>query len=235
MADSDREIRPRELQAMEIWESLPESERNYAEVARQLGVTEGRAGVYVRDALTISGKEHLLPQRGRRSGSSGNAAAVVEEDPNPIHDLERMLATVDERVTALNAQLAEVTKEADEFDPIAAANAEQERLQKIVDDAQSALDEFAGDDAKQTQWATRRQGQLNQRKTEVEQTVAKRVERLGKKRDGLAQIVELASNNPDLAAMFASTVDEDEADDPEALTNEPADDVEPEPASADES
>lgn len=222
MADSNREIRPRELQAMEIWESLPESERNYDEVARQMGVTPGRAGVYVRDALTISHKEHLLPQRGRRSGTGGNATPMVEEDANPIHDLERMLVTVDERITSLNDQLAEADKAASEFDAEAEVTAERERLKKIVDEAQAAFDAFDGDVAVQTQWATRRQAALVTRKDEVAGNVEKRTERLSKKRDGLAQIIALATENPDLAAMFASNVDDEELDDAETLTNEPA-------------
>lgn len=222
MADSNREIRPRELQAMEIWESLPESERNYAEVARQMGVTEGRAGVYVRDALTISHKEHLLPQRGRKSGS-GNAAPIVEEDANPIHDLERFLATIDERITALNDQLGEADKAVAEFDAEAEVTTETERLQKIMDEATAAFEAFSSDVAAQTAWATKRQTELSKRKDDVETNVTERTERLTKKRDGLAQIIALANENPDLAEMFASNVDSAELDDddPEALTNEP--------------
>lgn len=215
-------IRPKEREAMELWESLPEAERTYAEVAKRMRpeITEGRAGVYVRDALRLAGKEHLLPQRGRR-GNGGNAAAVVEEDPNPIHDLERMFAQIDERITALDAQLAEVTKEADEFDPAAAVTAETERLAKIVADAQSQLDAFTGDDAAQTNWATRKQGQLNDRKAEVAKTHEQRVGRLSQKKDGLDQIITLAKSNPELAEMFASNVDQSELDDAETLTNEP--------------
>lgn len=219
-------IRPKEREAMELWESLPEAERTYAEVAKRMRpeITEGRAGVYVRDALRLAGKEHLLPQRGRRGANGGNAANVVEEDPNPIHDLERMFAQIDERITALDAQLEEVTKEADEFDPAAAVTAETERLAKIVADAQSQLDAFTGDDAAQTNWATRKQGQLNDRKAEVAKTHEQRVGRLSQKKDGLDQIITLAKSNPELAEMFASNVDQSELDDAETLTNEPGGD-----------
>lgn len=225
MATPERGIRPKEREAMEHWESLPEADRTYANVADMMRpkITEGRAGVYVRDALRLSGKEHLLPQRGRRSANGGNAATMVEEDSNPIHDIERMLASVDERVKSITEQVEEVRTEADSFDPEAAVTAEQERLAKIVAEAQADLDKFSDDDV-QAQWASRRQGTLNDRKVEVEKTAEKRLATLEAKKSGLEQIIALVKDNPQMAEMFASTIDDDEADDPESLTNDPSQD-----------
>lgn len=218
MATHEGPPRPREVEALEIWESLPEDERSYAKVGEIMDVTEGRAGVYVRDAIELTpGKDHLLPKRGRR----GSAASTVDDDPNPIHDLERMLGTVDNRRKALTDELAEADKVASEFDPDAAIAAEVERLTKVRDEAQASLDAFADDDNAQTAWATRRQGSLNDRKREVETRVEKLTTTLTKKYDGLAQLIELAKSNPELAEMFASTVDEAEGDDADTLTNEP--------------
>lgn len=230
--DATREIRPREQEAMDIWKSLPESERSYDVVADRMNITPGRAGVYVRDALLISGEEHLLPQRGRKSGNGGNARPMVSEDENPINDLKRLLAQVDERAKALADRLAEADKAASEFDPAQAVVEEQERLDKIAAEATASAEAFKSDTDAQTAWATKVAQSLVERKTTVENDVAARTATLTKKRDGLAQIIALAEENPDLAAMFASTVSDEEAENPEALS-EPAegDDADDEDAS----
>ena len=215
------QLRPREIEAGELYEAMPENERSYEKVGELMKVTGPRAAVYVRDYLRLTGKEHLLPQRGRR-GNGGNAATIVEEDANPIHDLERFLASVDERITALSTQRDEVVKAADEFDAEAAVEAEKARLAKIVSDAQAAHDAFVGSDEAQTNWANREQGSLVTRKVEVEKTTEQRLEKLAQKKDGLEKVIDLAKSNPELASMFASTVDDDEASDPEALTNDPS-------------
>lgn len=225
MADTrskPEETRPKEREAMDIWESLPEAERTYEEVAARMNppITTGRAGVYVRDALRLNNKEHLLPQRGRR-GNGGNAAPMVEEDENPIHDLERMLAQVDERITSLNDQLTEVTKAADEFDAVAAVNAEKERLAKLIEQAQATYDEFDSNTETQTKWVNDQERALNTRKADVSKSTEQRVTTLSKKKAGLEKVIELASSDPDVAAMFAKSISDDEKSDPEKLENEP--------------
>jgi hypothetical protein len=221
------QLRPREIEAGELYEAMPESERSYEKVGELMKVTGPRAAVYVRDYLRLSGKEHLLPQRGRR-GNGGNAASIVEEDANPIHDLERFLATVDERITALATQRDEVVKAADEFDAEAAVTQEAERLAKIVSDAQAAHDAFVGNDDAQTNWANREQGNLVTRKTEVIKTTEQRLTKLAQKKDGLEKVIELANSNPELAAMFASSAtDEDiEGDNDASNDGEPLSEAE---------
>lgn len=203
------QLRPREIEAGELYEAMPENERSYEKVGELMKVTGPRAAVYVRDYLRLTGKEHLLPQRGRR-GNGGNAATIVEEDANPIHDLERFLATVDERISALSTQRDEVVKAADEFDAEKAVEQEAARLAKIVSDAQAAHDAFVGSDDAQTNWANREQGSLVTRKVEVEKTTEQRLAKLAQKKDGLEKVIALAKDNPELAEMFAGTVDPDE-------------------------
>lgn len=205
------QLRPREIEAGELYEAMPENERSYEKVGELMKVTGPRAAVYVRDYLRLTGKEHLLPQRGRR-GNGGNASTIVEEDANPINDLKRFLATVDERITALTTQRDEVVKAADEFDAAKAVEDEKARLAKIAEDAQAAHDAFVDDDDAQAKWANREQGNLVTRKVEVEKTTAERLTKLASKKDGLAKVIEVAEANPELAAMFAATTEADPED-----------------------
>lgn len=235
MASNDAPMRPREQQALDIWESLPESTRSYQEVGDRMGVTGPRAGVYVRDAIEKSGKLHLLPQRGRKGITGGNASVMVEEDGNPMHDIERLLASVGERIKSLTDRLAEADEAAANFDAETAVEEETARLQKIVDEAQASLDAFSEEDA-QTKWATQQQEHLNARKREVESDTETRVATLRAKEEGLKQLIALAKDNPSLAEMFASSVSDEEKDEVESLTNDPTDGdtVKPEGETADD-
>lgn len=48
-----RKMTPRQAEALDVYENLPEAERNYKAVAAKMGITEGRARVYVRQARHV--------------------------------------------------------------------------------------------------------------------------------------------------------------------------------------
>jgi hypothetical protein len=58
-----RKLRPREAEALCIWDSLSGGAQTYATVADRMGMTHGRAAVYVREALKLSGRADEAPRR----------------------------------------------------------------------------------------------------------------------------------------------------------------------------
>jgi hypothetical protein len=67
---------PRQAEALKAWNALPEGDRNYRAVAAQLGVTEGRARVYVRQA------RHALEGTTAKRRRPGDAVKLLDP-PRP--------------------------------------------------------------------------------------------------------------------------------------------------------
>lgn len=237
-------LRPREAEALAIWESLPSDTRTYEQVSEQMLKSDGshvtgpRAAVYVRDAITKSGREDLLPARGRKV-ASGGGTAVSEEDEAPLSDIERLRAQFSERIKGHEQRLKDAAEALDSFDAVFSVTSEVERLQKVISDAEEALASFEGD--AQTKWATQQEEVLASRKRQVESDVTKRLGVLRRKEQAIAKLLDFVGDNEELAELFsakaadlaAEGISEDEdSGETEGEGDEPTPDAEPETETA---
>lgn len=113
-----RECRPAPTRNGRMFLLMPEADRSYKAVADKAGVTEGRAGVYVREYLTFIDKLDEAPQRGRRAGNGGTRSITTGNGmlDTLINSREQYLSEQDRLATAINDANAKVeTFDADEW------------------------------------------------------------------------------------------------------------------------
>lgn len=186
---------PREAEALAVYDALPEAERSYGAVAHALSVTEGRAGVYVRDALRKAGRDDT-PRRGRKAnGGTGTTRSRTVTAPNAM--MEQYIAQLDAQVTTLEAEVEQTRADADGFDPDVWRDAEAKRLDEIAKEARARATAFAKDEnGTATQAATEHGEALRKRADEVqerdEQAIGEAKAALDQARAMLAMVAEQA-------------------------------------------
>lgn len=166
-------LRPREADALRVWDSLPANERNYEKVAKtmQPNVTAPRAAVYVRDALRITGREAEMP-RGRQGGTGVNRTATVAVSPMQ-QQIEALVKQNEQTFETLNTSLAEAKANAESFDAEKAIQAHTDLLEGRVKAAQAALDAFDGDAAEA--WAADEETKLVALADQIENEVGAKI------------------------------------------------------------
>lgn len=132
-------LRPRVAEAVRVWDGLPSAERKYKAVAERMNITEGRAAVYVREGLVAQGRGDETP-RGNGTRSS-NAPAVSE----PVAQMEALVATNEETVERLQAEIDEAAEAASNFTTEKFIAEEEARLRKAAEDAAARLVEWTED------------------------------------------------------------------------------------------
>lgn len=163
-------LRPREADALAAWDSLDGGDKTYKNVADILSITEGRAGVYVRDALNKTGRGAETPRAQGSTGGRRKATSVV----NPFRQqLESLLEQNRTTVESLSEQINEAKANSADFDPDKAISEHTEALTERLKAAQAALDAFEGDVAQQ--WATERAEQLSKQADSIEETVSEQL------------------------------------------------------------
>lgn len=184
-------LTPREAEALAAFDALPDQDRSYAAVAQALGVTEGRAGVYVRDALRKSGRTDT-PKRGRKgNGSSTRTVATPTVDAM----LEQQISTIASAIERMEAQITEATADAEEFDAEAWIAAETQRLDAQAKEARARATAFAKNEGNvATEAAEQQRTALDHRMTAV----------LDANEEALAQAREQLAKAQQLAEMAAS-------------------------------
>lgn len=137
-------LRPRVAEAVRIYDSLPQSEKKYKTVAERMGITEGRAAVYVRQGLVDLGRGDETPRGGASHGSGGGGVSIstVPEFAQQMSDLiQRNLATAD----ALQTQITEATEAVEKFDPEQYVADEIARQEKAITEAMARLEAWQTD------------------------------------------------------------------------------------------
>jgi hypothetical protein len=113
---------------------LPENERKYKTVAETLGVTVGRASVYMRDALRLTGRIDEAPRGERGNGES------APQTPEAMMQAE--VAKLRQRIEADKARVREAQEAAQGFDADQWREAEAKRPVDAVREANAAADAF---------------------------------------------------------------------------------------------
>lgn len=139
-------LTPAETRILAIWDSLPENERNYANVAERYtkadgsAITEQRAGVYVRDVLRHQGRENELPRR----GLAGGAGRPRKEAPGPEQAMRDMLDVYDEQIERFETALhdAEAQVNVSDEDAKQLVEDEIERLEAVATEARKVAQAF---------------------------------------------------------------------------------------------
>lgn len=141
MASDTTNIRPRVKEAGELFLSLPESERSYKTVADRMDVTEGRAGVYVREYLTLTDQLDKAPQRGRRSG---NGSGSVGDEFTKV--IERTIEQYEHQADVLETALAEAKEAVATFDPDEFKASAATELRDAIAEMQARLTAWENDE-----------------------------------------------------------------------------------------
>jgi hypothetical protein len=162
-------LSPRQTEALSIyrnWQEMPEAERpGYgAFVAEQMGVTTGRAGVYVREALAAIGE---APQNGRRSGGGRKPRVALTAEAQIQHSID----VFDQTVDRMRERITQAEEAAQAFDAEQYITERTEDLKAKVKAAQSALKAWQQDEAAQTAAADEAREALAQKVQQVRDEV----------------------------------------------------------------
>lgn len=187
MSTDPRALRPSEKRALELWDSLPETERSYKAVAELYlkgdgePITEGRAAGYVREALAKLGRDAEMPRR----SNSTPATVSMTAPQTPAQMIEASIAKLTASITQAEQRATEAREQADSFDADEFRKSEEDRRAEAVKVAQAALKAWKTDaDGEATNAAEAAEKALTDRADKVEAEVATATEAL---RASLAQ------------------------------------------------
>lgn len=131
-------LRPRVAEAVKVWDSLPANDRKYKVVAERMGITEGRAAVYVRDGLVQLGRGDETP-RGNSQGSGSSSGVGVRQVSDFEQQLQNLIDRNKEIAEQLQTEISEAQEATSTFDADSYIAAEQERLEQAVKDCEARL------------------------------------------------------------------------------------------------
>jgi hypothetical protein len=187
-------LRPSEKRALELWDSLPEGERSYRNVADRYtkddgtSITEGRAAGYVREALTKTGRTDELP---RRSNGERTTATTTAQPQSAEDMLRAEVAKLRKAIEAQEQRATTAREAADAFDADAFREAEQTRRQEAVKEAQARLKRWKDDtDGEASKAAEQAEAALNEQAERVEATVQSQTESMRSLLAGYEQAIQ---------------------------------------------
>jgi hypothetical protein len=145
MADTTtttRALTGRQADALRLWKAMGEEERSYQALAQRMGgITHGRAGVYLREAIAITGETDLLPRKGNSGGSTGPRKKATDV-ASPDSALETLIGQYDDQINGLEARVHEAREAAEKFDAAEWIKQEGERLDEAAKQARERATAF---------------------------------------------------------------------------------------------
>jgi hypothetical protein len=135
-------LTPRQADALRLWKAMPEGERSYQALAQRMGgITHGRAGVYLREAIAITGEADLLPRKGNGGGATGPRKKATDV-ASPDSALETLIGQYDDQINGLEARVHEAREAASNFDPAKWIEEEAARLDEAAKNARERAQAF---------------------------------------------------------------------------------------------
>jgi hypothetical protein len=207
-------IRPRVREAVEVWDSLPQSDKKYKNVAERMNITEGRAAVYVREGLVALGRGDETP-RGNGTGTSSRATREVSDFEAQLEAMvEQNRAVADD----LDTQVSEAAEDAANFDPEKYIEGETKRLTDAVAEAQRKLSAWTEDkDGATTKAATEQGERLRKR---AESLAEANAEQIVKARTAADMAEKMLANYKESIEVPATGGDSEDSEEPTGDSDE---------------